>query len=85
MKAQFVVANQVLEPGKCTNSYFRSRKQMQDRYLSEIRERFRLPVAILPLFETEITGLEMVKRAGKILYGIDSSIIGIADEAGVAV
>ncbi len=85
MKAQFVVANQVLEPGKCTNSYFRSRKQMQDRYLSEIRERFRLPVAILPLFETEITGLEMVKRAGQILYGIDSSIIGIADKAGVAV
>ena len=84
MTAQFVVANQVLEPGNCTNDYFRSRMQMQDKYLREIRERFQLPVAILPLFETEITGLEMVKRAGQILYGVDAPIREIAGKAEVA-
>jgi arsenite-transporting ATPase len=84
MTAQFVVANQVLEPGNCTNDYFRSRKQMQDKYLREIRERFQLPVAILPLFETEITGLDMVKRAGQILYGINAAKSEIVDTAEVA-
>jgi len=85
MTAQFVVANQVLEPGKCTNDYFRSRNRMQDKYLREIRERFQLPVAILPLFETEITGLEMVKRAGRSLYGIDAPKSEIAEKTEVAV
>jgi len=71
MTAQFVVANQVLEPGRCTNSYFRSRRRMQDKYLHEIRDRFQLPVATLSLFETEIIGLHMVKRAAGDLYGPD--------------
>ena len=85
MTAQFVVANQMLEPDMCTNDYFRSRRQMQDKYLREIRERFQLPVAILPLFETEIIGLEMVKRAGQILYGVGVPRDTIADKAEVAV
>jgi len=85
MAAQFVVANQVLEHGKCANDYFRSRKRMQDKYLREIRERFHLPVAILPLFETEITGLGMVKRAGEVLYGADVRQSDTADKAEVAV
>jgi arsenite-transporting ATPase len=75
----------VLEPGKCTNDYFRSRNRMQDKYLREIRERFQLPVAILPLFETEITGLEMVKRASQSLYGIDAPKSEIAEKTEVAV
>ncbi len=85
MAAQFVVANQVLEPDKCTNDFFRGRRQMQERYLREIRERFRVPVANLPLFETEIAGLEMVKRAGRILYGRDAPKSATADKAAVGV
>jgi len=85
MTAQFVVANQVLESGTCTNDFFRNRGQMQDKYLREIRDRFRQPVAILPLFEREITGLEMVKRAGQILYGSDAPKRVIADKTQVAV
>ncbi len=84
MMAQFVVANQVLEPGKCTNDYFRNRNRMQEKYLLEIRERFRLPVAVLPLFETEIAGLEMVKRAGRVLYGIGERKSNVPDKAEVA-
>ena len=85
MAAQFVVANQVLEPGTCTNDFFRRRRQMQERYLREIRERFRVPVADLPLFETEIAGLEMVKRAARILYGRDAPRSATADKVAVGV
>lgn len=73
--AQFVVANQVLSPEHCTNDYFRNRLSMQRRHLSEIEERFGLPVARLPLFENEIIGLDMIARASQVLF----------DPAGVAV
>jgi arsenite-transporting ATPase len=81
MAAQFVVATQVLEPGTCTNDFFRSRRQMQEGYLRDIRERFQVPVANLPLFETEIAGLELVERAGQILYGSEAHKSGTTDKA----
>jgi len=66
--AQFVIANQVLDVSICTNDYFQRRRRMQEKYLREIRERFRLPLGFLPLFEKEIVGLEMVERAASSLY-----------------
>lgn len=68
ISTQFVVANQALDPVYCTNDYFRSRRAMQEKYLGEINERFGLPVAIMPLFETEIQGLDMVRRAAEALF-----------------
>ncbi len=65
---QFVVANQVLHPGYCTNDFFIRRRKMQEKYLGEIRSRFNVPVTIMPLLETEIRGLEMVKRAADDLF-----------------
>ncbi|MEX2444234.1 MAG: TRC40/GET3/ArsA family transport-energizing ATPase [Alkalispirochaeta sp.] len=65
---QFVVANQVLQEEYCTNDFFRKRRTMQERYLGEINRRFQLPVTVMPLFETEITGLEMVERAADALF-----------------
>lgn len=68
ISTRFVVANQVLDPLYCTNDYFRFRRAMQEKYLGEINERFGLPVAIMPLFETEILGLDMVRRAAEALF-----------------
>jgi len=65
---QFVVANQVLHPEYCTNDFFIRRRKMQEKYLSEMRNRFKVPVTIMPLLETEIRGLEMVKRAAGELF-----------------
>lgn len=64
---QFVVANQVLEPENCTNEYFIKRRKMQEKYLTEIKERFELPVIIMPLLESEIKGIGMIKKASKLL------------------
>ena len=41
---------------------------MQEKYLAEIKERFQLPVAIMPLLESEIKGLEMIKKASDLLF-----------------
>ena len=70
IETQFVVANQVLQQEYCTNDYFRKRKTMQQKYLGEINRRFQLPVTIMPLFETEITGLSMVERAADALFAV---------------
>ena len=74
ISTQFVVANQVLDPACCTNDYFRSRRAMQEKYLTEINERFGLPVATMPLFETEIQGLEMVRRAASALFDTEEAV-----------
>lgn len=52
----------------CTNDYFVKRRAMQEKYLAEIRSRFGLPVAIMPLLETEIIGMDMVRRAADVLF-----------------
>ena len=68
IKTQFVVANQVLEPEYCTNEFFIKRRKMQEKYLAEIKERFQLPVTIMPLLESEIKGLGMIQKASELLF-----------------
>ena len=71
IETQLVIANQVLSPEYCTNDYFRKRRAMQEKYLAETKRLFGLPVAIMPLLETEIIGLEMVRRAAAVLLGLE--------------
>jgi arsenite-transporting ATPase len=68
IQTQFVVANQVLEPEYCTNEFFIKRRKMQDKYLEEIKERFQLPVTLMPLLESEIKGLSMIQKASYLLF-----------------
>lgn len=68
IQTQFVVANQVLESEYCTNEFFIKRRKMQEKYLSEIRERFQTPVSVMPLMETEIKGLDTIRKAGDLLF-----------------
>lgn len=65
---QFIVANQVLEPKYCTNDYFIQRRKMQEKYIGEIKEKFKLPLILLPLLETEVKGLEMIARMAALLF-----------------
>jgi arsenite-transporting ATPase len=57
IETQLVVANMVLPEEVCVNDFFRSRRQMQMKYLKEIKERFNLPVLQFPLMQEEIKGL----------------------------
>jgi hypothetical protein len=40
----------------------RSQTGVQAKYLKETKERFQLPMAVMPLLETEIKGFAMVER-----------------------
>ena len=68
IQTQFVVANQVLEPEYCTNEFFMKRRKMQEKYLGEIKERFQLPVTVMPLLESEIKGIDMIQKASSRLF-----------------
>lgn len=68
IQTRFVVANQVLPKEVCSNDYFQRRYRMQQKYLKEIKTRFGLPMVTLPLLESEIVGLKMVRRAAQLLF-----------------
>ncbi len=63
IETQLVIANMVLPEEVCVNDFFRNRRQMQMKYLQEIKDRFNLPVLQFPLMQEEVRGLEMLKKA----------------------
>jgi arsenite-transporting ATPase len=63
IEIQLVIANMVLPEEVCTNNFFRNRRQMQLKYLEEIKERFGLPVLQFPLMQEEIRGLGQLQTA----------------------
>ncbi len=58
IETQFVIANMVLSEEVCINDFFKNRRQMQMKYLREIKEKFNLPMLQFPLMKEEIKGLE---------------------------
>ena len=52
------------------NWFLEKRRATQDRYLKEIDERFKDKMRVqVPLFETDIYGLDRLRRVGRELYG----------------
>jgi arsenite-transporting ATPase len=66
-----VVANMVIPPEQANTPFTRARRSMQEKYLAEIAERFKVPVAQIPLLPQEIKGLEMLAELGELVYGQD--------------
>jgi arsenite-transporting ATPase len=62
IETQFVIANMVLSEEVCINDFFKNRRQMQMKYLKEIKEKFNLPMLQLPLMKEEIKGVNQLKR-----------------------
>ncbi len=58
IETQLVIANMVLSEEVCINDFFKNRRQMQMKYLKEIKEKFNLPMLQFPLMQEEIKGLE---------------------------
>jgi len=64
-----VVVNQVLTSERCITPFWQQRCALQRTYLGQIAERFAVPVAMLPLFDSEIRGLERLEEAARHLWG----------------
>jgi arsenite-transporting ATPase len=63
INTQMVVANMILPDEVCTNDFFKNRRGMQMRYLTEIHKKFNLPVLQFPLMQKEIKGIKSLERA----------------------
>ena len=68
------VVNRILPEGllqeKNVPPYLRNRMQMQQGYLAKIEEQLgKQVVAQVPEMERDVTGLEMIKKLSKIMYG----------------
>ncbi len=74
--AGLVVANQVLTDEAVTTRFGRSRRAMQKKYLSEIAERFRVPVVEIPLLPSEIRGLGALAELGEQILGPVDDVAG---------
>lgn len=68
IEAGLVVANMVIPPEQATTDFSRTRRNMQEKYLVEISDRFQLPVAHIPLMPYEIKGLDMLVRLGEEIF-----------------
>jgi len=64
-----IFANLTLREEHCRNEFFKKRKEMQDRYLKEMKSRFNVPILKMPLLDSEIAGIEALIKAGEMLYG----------------
>ncbi len=66
-----VVVNMVIDPSESQSAseFVRNRVAMQSGYMREIREAFDGQVrAVIPLFDSDIRGVEMLGRAGEKLF-----------------
>jgi arsenite-transporting ATPase len=66
-----VIANMVIPPEQADTPFTRARRNMQEKYLADITERFHVPVAQIPLLPREIKGLEMLAELGESIYGVE--------------
>jgi arsenite-transporting ATPase len=69
-----VVANQVLPTEQCTTEYFCRRMMMQSRHLSEMRERFQVPILGAPLLPQEVKGLDVLQALGEQIYSDQTGV-----------
>ena len=63
------VANMVIPPEQVTTPFVKSRRDMQEKYLEEIVDRFSVPLLQIPLLPNEIKGLRMLTELGEQVYG----------------
>jgi len=69
ISTNMLVANLILPDNILTNDYLRQRKSMQEKYLGQMSERFKVPIIQLPLLVDDLIGEENLMQAAFLLYG----------------
>lgn len=69
IKTRLVVANLIIPEEQATTQFFKNRRKMQEKYLDEIKERFKdTKILKVPMFEKEIKGIEMLTRIAESIF-----------------
>ncbi|HML39361.1 MAG TPA: TRC40/GET3/ArsA family transport-energizing ATPase [Bellilinea sp.] len=69
-----VVANQVIPAQQANTPFTHARRAMQEKYLSDIVDRFGLPLVQIPLLPQEIKGLTMLAELAEQIYQNDFAV-----------
>ncbi|MDZ7671746.1 MAG: ArsA family ATPase [Halanaerobiales bacterium] len=63
-----LIVNGILPPEECKHPFFAKRKEMQDKHLKKIKEKFMIDKLYMELLSDEIKGIETLEDVGQSLY-----------------
>lgn len=66
--ASFIIVNGILPAEECTHPFFKKRKEMQDKYLEIIENKFNVEKRYMELLDDEVSGLDSLKFIGKKIF-----------------
>jgi len=70
IKVKGLVLNSVLPKEHCSDEFFSSRRELQEKYIKLVKKEFpQLPVSEVGMLETEVVGFRAVKMLAEELYG----------------
>jgi len=70
IRVKGVFINSVLPKEYCKEGFFLKRRLLQEKYINLVKKEFGdLPIVEVPLLETEVVGLENVRRLSTLIYG----------------
>lgn len=69
IETALVAVNYLLPQDFGKNKFFSNRRKQQEKYLSEIKQRFKTPMLIVPLLEREPEGLDKLRELGRTVFG----------------
>lgn len=69
IETQMVIANLIIPQEQATTPFFRNRRNMQEKYLCEIKDDFKeSEVVRVPMYDKEIKGIDMLTKIGDSLF-----------------
>lgn len=69
IETQMVIANLIIPEKQATTPFFRNRRNMQEKYLCEIKDDFKeSEVVRVPMYDKEIKGIDMLTKIGDSLF-----------------
>lgn len=77
IRTQLVVANLIIPEDQAITSFFQNRRNMQLKYLEEIRNRFSNALLLqVPLFETELKGVGVLQHVAQLIFNKEEKVSG---------
>jgi arsenite-transporting ATPase len=71
IETAMVAVNYILPRDAGNNAFFSNRRKQQEKYLTEISQRFNKPMIFAPLLDHEPKGLEVLRQLGQDLCGVN--------------
>ncbi|WP_312286384.1 ArsA family ATPase [Terrisporobacter sp.] len=69
IETQMVIANLIIPEEQATSPFFRNRRNMQEKYLQEIKNDFaNSEVVRVPMYDKEINGIDMLTKIGNSIF-----------------